>query len=206
MSKKNKIKFGLKNVHYAVVTETEQEDGTIKSTYGAVKKWPGAVNISLDPSGETNNFYADDTAYAVLTSNAGYEGDFESALVPEDVQISVLGQEEIDGVIVESSNDVQKYIALMFEFAGDAKARRHVLYRCSLTRPSIASQTKEDSTEPVTESVTIKATPRPDVNTINGVEKNLTKASTGENTTDEVYNNWYKQVWEPTTTTETVSG
>lgn len=206
MGKKNKIKFGLKNVHYAVVTETEQEDGTIKSTYGAVKKWPGAVNLSLDPSGESSPFYADDITYAMLTSNSGYEGDFESALVPEDVQISVLGQEEVDGVIVESSSDVQKYIALMFEFAGDAKARRHVLYRCSLTRPSIASQTKEDSTEPVTESVTIKATPRPDVNTINGVEKNLTKASTGESTTDEVYNSWYKQVWEPTTTTETVSG
>ena len=36
--------------------------------------------MSLDPSGESNTFYADDTAYAVLTSNSGYEGDFESAV------------------------------------------------------------------------------------------------------------------------------
>ena len=83
---KNKIKFGLKNTHYAIITETEQEDGTIKSTYSTPKKWPGAVSMSLDPSGESNTFYADDTAYAVLTSNSGYEGDFESAVVPEDVE------------------------------------------------------------------------------------------------------------------------
>lgn len=161
----------MKNTHYAIITETEQEDGTIKSTYSTPKKWPGAVSLSLDPSGESNTFYADDTAYAVLSSNSGYEGDFESALVPEEVETEVMGQEEVDGVLVESSTDEQKYIALLFEFSGDKKARRHVLYRCSLTRHSVASQTKEDSTEPVTESVTITAAPRPDVNVINGKEK-----------------------------------
>lgn len=195
---KNKIKFGLKNAHYALVTETEQEDGTIKSTYGAPKKWPGAVNISLDPSGDSNTFYADDTAYAILASNTGYEGDFESALVPEEIETEVMGHEEVDGVLVESSTDEQKYIALMFEFSGDTSGRRHVLYRCSLTRKSVASQTKEDSTEPVTESVTITASPRPDVDIINGKEKNLVKATTSSTTEDAVYKNWYKKVWEPT--------
>lgn len=200
---KNKIKFGLKNTHYAIITETEQEDGTIKSTYSTPKKWPGAVSLSLDPSGESNTFYADDTAYAVLSSNSGYEGDFESAVVPEDVETEVMGQEEVDGVLVESSTDVQKYIALLFEFNGDKKARRHVLYRCSLTRHSVASQTKEDSTEPVTESVTITATPRPDVDNINGKEKNLVKATTGSNTKDETYKNWFTKVWVPTTAEQT---
>ena len=195
---KNKIKFGLKNTHYAIITETEQEDGTIKSTYSTPKKWPGAVSMSLDQSGESNTFYADDTAYAVLTSNSGYEGDFESAVVPEDVETEVMGQEEVDGVLVESSTDEQKYIALLFEFNGDKKARRHVLYRCSLTRHSVASQTKEDSTEPVTDSVTIKSTPRPDVDVINGKEKNLVKATTGSNTKDETYKNWFTKVWVPT--------
>lgn len=204
MSKeKNKIKFGLKNTHYAIITETEQEDGTIKSTYSTPKKWPGAVSLSLDPSGESNTFYADDTAYAVLSSNSGYEGDFESALVPEEVETEVMGHAEVDGVIVESSSDVQKYIALLFEFSGDKKAVRHILYRCSLSRHSIGSQTKEDSTEPVTESVTIKATPRPDVDTIDGRETNIVKASTGSNTTDDKYKKWYTKVWEPTSAEQT---
>lgn len=196
-NKKNKIKFGLKNVHYAIVTETTV-DGKTTSEYGEVKPWEGAVSMSLDPLGDSNNFYADDSVYAVLNSNSGYEGDFESALVPEDVLTSVLGQELIDGVLVESSNTEQKYIALLFEFDGDVKARRHVLYRCSITRPGVSSQTKEDSTDPATDSVTITATPRPDATIINGREMHLTKATTSSETTEEVYSAWYQKVWVPT--------
>ena len=46
----NKVKFGLKNVHYAV--RTSGGAGTVKSV-------PGAVNLSLSPQGDTNKFYAD---------------------------------------------------------------------------------------------------------------------------------------------------
>lgn len=193
----NKIKYGLKNVHYAIVTETTV-DGKTTSSYGEVKPWAGAVSMSLDPLGEPSNFYADDSVYAVLRSNNGYEGDFESALVPEEILTSVLGQETVDGVLVEAQEAEQKYIALLFEFDGDAKARRHVLYRCTITRPGMSSQTKEDSTEPATDSVTITATPRPDVTIINGNERHLTKATTGTDTPDEVYAAWYQKVWVPT--------
>ena len=54
----NKIKFGLKNVHYAVVTET---DGEI--TYDTPKPIRGAVNLTLDAAGESVQFYADDSVY-----------------------------------------------------------------------------------------------------------------------------------------------
>lgn len=196
---KNKIKYGLKNVHWATVTETVDETtGKTTTTYGTPVKWPGAVSMSLDPSGESSTFYADDTAYAVLSSNTGYEGDFESALVPDEVLSNVYGQDEIDGVLVESDSNETKYIALMFEVNGDAKARRFVLYRCMLTRPALSSATKEDSTEPATDSVTITATPRPDVDIINNEEKHLTKAVTQETTSADVYNNWFKEVWVPT--------
>lgn len=196
--KKNKVKFGLKNAHYAVVTETADETtGEVTSTYGTPKAWPGAVSISLDPSGDSNNFYADDKVYAVISSNTGYEGDFESAIVPDDVLTSVLGQKNIDGVLLESSNTRPNYIALMFEIDGDVKARRFVLYRCMLTRPSISSQTREDSTEPVTDTVTITATPRPDANFVDGEEHHWTKGIALPTEDAEVYNNWYKAVWVP---------
>lgn len=200
-NEKNKIKFGLKNVHYAVVTETTDDaTGKTTSTYGEVKAWPGAVSISLDPSGDPNNFYADDRIYAVLINNTGYEGDFESAIIPEDVLMSVMGEKLVNGVLVESSNAQQNYIALMFEINGDVKARRFVLYRCMLKRPSLSSQTKEDSTEPVTDTTTITVTPRPDVNIIDGKEHHLTKASTSPTTDAEVYNNWFQTVWVPSDT------
>ena len=69
----NKIKYGLKNVHYAVITE--DEDGSI--TYGTPKRIPGAVNLTLEPQGEQAEFYADDMRYFSAFANSGYSGSLE---------------------------------------------------------------------------------------------------------------------------------
>ena len=84
MADKAKVMYGLSNVHYAMLTETTDPiTGEIVSTYGQVKAWPGAVNITLDPSGNPVIFSADNTAYYTLINNQGYEGSFETALIPE---------------------------------------------------------------------------------------------------------------------------
>ena len=58
----NKIKYGLKNVHYASITETNTE-GVIDVTFGTPTPVPGAVNLVLSPVGESTPFYADNTEY-----------------------------------------------------------------------------------------------------------------------------------------------
>lgn len=183
----NKIRYGLKNTHYAIVTETaDSTTGEITSTYTTPAPWPGSVSISLDPQGEDSSFYADDGVYAMLTSNTGYQGEFISAQVPEAVETAVFGQtkDSTTGMVTEKSTDTKKYIALMFEFDGDASKRRWVMYRCMLTRPSIASNTREESITPQTSSVTITATPRPDDNS---VQSHCEEA-------DSAYANWYSAV------------
>jgi phi13 family phage major tail protein len=189
----NKIKFGLKNVHYAVATETYDSTNGWVTTYGTVKTWAGAVSITLDPQGDNTKFYADDGVYAVLGNNQGYEGDFESALVPEDVETALLNRtlESTDKVIYETADDTNTvtYFALMFEFTGDDTGKRYVFYRCSLTRPSVASNTKSDSVDVQTESVTITATPR--------LGDGLVMSHTGDSTTDTIYNGWYTTVYVP---------
>lgn len=46
----SKVMYGLSNVHYALLTETtDPETGAVVSTYGEVKAWPGAVDLTLDP-------------------------------------------------------------------------------------------------------------------------------------------------------------
>ena len=57
--KANKVKFNIKNVHYALLKESE--GGAV--TWDKPVKVPGAVSIALDASGETYPFYADGMVY-----------------------------------------------------------------------------------------------------------------------------------------------
>lgn len=180
-----KIKYGLSKVHYSVVTETTV-GGVTTSTYGPVKAWPGAVNISLDAQGDDSNFYADNGIYYNIGNNQGYQGDLETALVPEDVEIAVMGQtKDANGVVTETSDDVKKYIAIMFQFELDASGRRFVLYRCSLSRHAVSSSTKAETVDPQTDSVTITATPRPDDNKVKAYADKDSAA----------YANWFNAVY-----------
>lgn len=186
----NKVKFNLKNVHAAKLTETVAE-GVTTFSYATPRAIPGAVSISLDAEGESSPFYADGIVYFRSVTNNGYSGDLEMALIPEWFRTEIL-QEELDskGVLIEKSDNRESVkFALLFEFDGDANCIRHVLYNCTSSRPSIESETKEDTIEPGTEKLSITADPRAD---------GLVKAKTGDTTDATTYTNWYQTVYLPT--------
>lgn len=158
-TKKNKVKFNICNVHYALITV--DDEGEV--TFGTPVAMPGAVSLSLEPNGEPSNFYADGYAYYTISNNMGYEGDLELAMVPESFRTDVL-KEKLDskGVLIENSDAELAQFALLFEFDGDVRHIRHVMYNCSASRPKIEGKTNEDKKEVQTETLTIKATPLAD--------------------------------------------
>ena len=186
----NKVKYNLKNAHYAMLHIAQ--DGTV--SYDTPVAIPGAVSISLDANGEPENFYADGVAYYVINNNMGYDGDLELAMIPESFRVDALNETLDDNnVLIENANTELNPFALLFEFDGDVKHIRHVLYNCSASRPGIEGQTNEESREVQTETLTIKATP---------LASGVVKAKTGNTTDSSVYNNWYGSVYMP----EDISG
>ena len=108
--KNNKVKYNLKNAHYALLTVGE--DGAV--SYAAPVPLPGSVSLSLDANGEPENFYADGIAYYVINNNMGYDGDLELALIPESFRTDVL-REKLDskGVLIENSDAELALFALL---------------------------------------------------------------------------------------------
>lgn len=190
----NKIKYGLKSVYYAVATIAA--DGS--ATYGAPVAIPGAVNLSLEPQGDNTPFYADDIVYWTGVSNLGYEGDLEIAHVPDSFKKDVLGYIESEkNVLIENANAPAVHFALLFQFAGDQKSTKHVMYNCVARRPSTTGATKTESIEPQTETLTITATTI-FVSTLGDDGMDIVKGESFEDTDATVYSNWYTTVYVPT--------
>lgn len=180
---KNKVKFGLKNVHYAPLTGFT--NGV--PSYDTPIAIPGAVSLSLDPNGEPENFYADNGVYFVINNNMGYDGDLELAMLTEDFRVYALGEtKDSKNVLIEKSDTEFAPFALLFEFDGDKKHIRHVLYNCTVSRTNIEGQTIEGSKEIKTETVTLAAVPLPD---------GTVKAKTGDETDADTYAGWYSSVY-----------
>lgn len=179
----NKIKFGLKNVHAFTVTDTGSA-----ITYGEAKKINGAVSVSLTPAGELTEFYADDVTYWSAEVNNGYDGQLDIADIPEWFATDILGDEIVEGVQFESSEQRGQKFAITFEINGDVHARRYLLYYCTATRPTIGSTTKGATVEPQTSSLTFNARPHP--------YTYLIKANTTAETAPEKFNAWNTTVHE----------
>lgn len=188
MADSNKVKFGLKNVYYAVAT-IDTSDGSAE--YDTPKPFAGAVSLSMDASSDREVFYADDIEYYVSNGASNREGDFEVAKVIDQFHTDIFGAiTDSAGVMIDNPNAEPVRFALLFEFSGDQNAVRHVLYNCTAGRPSIASQTKEDTNTPVTETLSLTSTTIYDI--VNEIETDHAKCDKDS----EAYETWFEAVYQ----------
>lgn len=193
----NTVEFGLRSCHYAPF---DVENGVI--TFSTPVPWPGAVELKLDTKGEIIEFPADDMVYYSCLDNQGYDGSLTYALMPQSFATDILGEEidPVSGVQIETAAAKPKPFAFLFEFDGDVKATRHVLFNCIANRPKIGSKTKGDKTEPNTNELAFISRPRP------AADKRV-KAKTNGGTSQTVYDSWYTTVFNgtPDTTAPTAT-
>lgn len=181
----NKVLYGIEQCHIAKITET---NGAI--TYGTPFAVPGVKGLNFDPEGEETPFYADNVKYYIANSNQGYTGDLELAITPEQFLTDILGRvKDSNDVIFESAKDKSARFALMFQGEGDSSGRRWVFFDCTATRPSRENNTKEESVEVGTETMTITMSPR-------STDKAIMAFIEPNENNRTVYNNFFTAVYE----------
>lgn len=188
---KHKVKFGLKNCHYAMLNFDEQN----AVSFGKPKPIPGAVSMSFAPQGDTDTFYADDVAYYVTVANNGYQGDLEFAVIPDEFRQDALGDKlhPTDKVLVEDANAESRPFALLYQVANDQKPTRRVFFYCTAARPAENNSTISNTKTPQTETLSLTVAPMAD---------GTIRARTTEETPAAVYDSWFDQVWQPTPSAE----
>jgi phi13 family phage major tail protein len=159
----NKVQFNLKNVHFAVLTQTES-GGVITNSWATPVAMPGAVSISLAAEGELSPFYADGIVYYRGYKNNGYSGTLEMARISDEFLQTILGLTlgSTSKVLTENANTEPAPFALLFEIDGDADEQKYVLYNCSVSRPDLNGATTTETKEPQTASLSVSAVPLPD--------------------------------------------
>ena len=182
----NKVKFGLSNVHIAPITAAS----TSGFTYDTPFALPGAVNLTLDPEGESADFFGDNIKYFSEYANQGYSGSLEIAMITDEFRTKILGEStDSNGAMFESTNDTIKDFALGFQIDGDKANRKFWFYNVSAARPSTSSSTIETSKEPTTDTLNITANARISDNKVRTfMEKS------DDNTT--AYNSFFSSVYE----------
>lgn len=171
-----------------------QESDTGEITFDTPFAVPGSVSLSLEAQGELTPFHADGIKYYVSSSNSGYEGDWEMALITDEFREKILS-EYIDKnkVMLEEATAKVKRFALGFEIDGDVRGTRFWFYCCTSTRPTTESSTTEDAIEPTTDTVTVSAS----AVQLGTAKKMAVRAKTTADTTDDLYEKWFDKVYIP---------
>ena len=187
----SKIKYGLSNCYYAVASIGT----TGAATYQAPVALPGAVSLAMDPQGERTPFYADNIEYYVSNSNTGYDGNLTLAKVPDSFKKDCLGYlVDNKGNLLENQDAQPVHFALIFQFKGDVKDTRHVLYNCTAGRIPANGETKGETIDPQTEEISISASSVYN----SSLDKWLVKAETTDSTGSTDYASFTTAVYQPT--------
>ena len=181
-----KVEFGLSNIYYA-----PYEDGK----YGTPVHVPGAVSLSMDPTGDSSTFYADNIGYYVTRGASGKSGTITIARATVALLSDILGFEtDENGVAVEFSDAAAKEFALLYQVQTDASALKFALFNCSLGNKKDSHNTQSESTDPDTQEYDITAAAR--TFTFGGTDRAILGAFC--ESTSSAYADWFTKVYTPT--------
>lgn len=194
MNDTNKVTFGLKNIHIALMKDSFDQG---KPLYEEPVMVRGAVNLNITPESSESPFYADDILYFNGRSDNGFKGDLEMAKFPDDLLVKILGWEyDQYGGVLEITNGKNRGFALGAELAGDEMGRRFWYYNCTGTRPNQSYGTLGGAQEVKTQTMSLTIIP---MDLGNGIVLNKYAIANGGKG-KELYNKFFEKVYIPSAT------
>lgn len=178
----DKVKFGIKNVH--VFPHVSVTDGV--PSFGEGIPIPGAVNLTLDKNGDTNDFYADNIKYYTSVANNGYSGSVEVAIIPDEFRVKILKYTKDSNNVLNEDMAEPNHFAMTFEEEGDQTGTKFVLYDGTATRPSLSKATTTENKTPTTQTLDVSFAPLK-----NGKVMAMTTADTPSSVADAWHNTPY---------------
>ena len=188
----NIVNWGLAKSSWFKITK----DASGNDLYGAPTLFAGNRQINFTPVGDLVNVYADGTVVFVGKQNSGYTGTIESTFLDDDFVKWVLSEEvDSNNVQYEIQEPVVNRFGILWEWVGDQKKTRHVMYNITASRPDVSATTAGDGGTKSAQYRTLNLTaiPRAD---------GIVKATTRGDISSTVYNGWFDSVYNPTGTSE----
>ena len=141
MSDKNVVNWGLAASYWFKITK----DANGKDTYQTPILFAGNRQVNFTAVGDMISVYADGTVILVGKQNSGYTGTIESTFLDDDFMKYALSETvDTNNVQYETQDPEINRFGLLWEWLGDKKRVRHVMYNITANRPDVSATTAGD--------------------------------------------------------------
>lgn len=135
--------ISVQNLYYSVLTA----DTDSALTYGAMKKIPGLVKLSIDASSQDASFYGDSQKLEQISILSDIKVQIEASQLSLEQIAELLGHtyDEVKGTVIASQHDVAPYIGIAFERTrADGTKRFTKLYKMRFSIPKDDASTSSN--------------------------------------------------------------
>lgn len=194
-----KVKFNIKNAHYALLSRNAST-GAI--TFGTPVAVPGSTSLSLDVEDSQDIFWADGERYFEDNENRGYNGDWTLAYILDQMRKELLQEvQDTAGVLFEVQENAEPVeFAFGFQIDGNVHDTRFWFYCCTAKRPKVEASTNEGKRTPQTDTLSLSMV---GAQVKSGDDRHFVRAKLTSDATGDTYDDWFDDVVLPGTFSST---
>lgn len=163
-------RIGCDNLVYAIMTT--EDTATTAPQYAAVKPALGVISVNINPNASQETLFADDGPYDTATTLGKIDVEINKAELTTENKADLLGhQVDSNGGIVYGDSDIAPWVAIGFRtLKSNGKYRYVWLYKGKFTDPEDNNETKGDSINFQTDTISGQFVKLSNQITINGVK------------------------------------